>query len=255
MAEVLRAIAREVNDWAGQPAAQIRHRAREIARELARTQPAMGTFGAWSAEWARLVRSTSGVGLLLTAAAWARRQERELSLEPVRVARTVRAALPSGSRVVTISRSATLLRALAALPGSRRPREVVALESLPGGEGRQFVRDLRKAGVSSRAVRDSSVNSTVREATIVLIGADAVYRDGSVVHKVGTHRLAMAAQRAGVPLVVVAGRSKWTESRPRPSLLPRRFDRTPGCLITAFWTERGVRRLGTGHPRPRADKR
>ncbi|MGP8074680.1 MAG: hypothetical protein ACLP74_06650 [Thermoplasmata archaeon] len=253
--EALGAIAREVDDWSGRPVTEIRRRAREIAHELAQTQPAMGAFGAWSAEWTRLARSTSGPHLRRAAAYWVRRRARELSLEPGRLARTVRAALPPASRVVTISRSATLLRALAALPSSRRPREVVALESLPGGEGRIFARELRRTGVPSRAVRDGAGESAVREADIVLVGADSVCHDGSVVHKVGTRRLAVAARRAGVPFVVVTGRSKWTGSRPRPDPLPRRFDRTPRWLITAFWTDRGIELEGAGRPRSRADKR
>jgi translation initiation factor 2B subunit (eIF-2B alpha/beta/delta family) len=255
VAELLGAIAREVGDWEGETSGEIHRRAREIAGELARTQPAMGTFGAWSAQWAKLSRSTSGIRLQRAAASWARDWKRQLSLEPARLARTVRAALPAGSRVVTLSRSATLFRALAALPGPQRPREVVALESLPGGEGRLFALELRRAGVPSRLVRDRALESSVSAATIVLIGADSVYKDGSVVHKIGTRRLAVAARRAGVPFVVVTGRSKWTRSLPRPGPLPRRFDRTPGRFVTAFWTDRGVEPAARGRLLARADKR
>jgi translation initiation factor 2B subunit (eIF-2B alpha/beta/delta family) len=80
----------------------------------------------------------------------------------------------------------------------------------------------------------------VPRADLVLVGADAVYGDGSVVHKVGTRPLTLAALRAGVPVIVVAGRSKSVPG-PCPSrTLPPRFDRTPARAVREFWTDRGV---------------
>jgi translation initiation factor 2B subunit (eIF-2B alpha/beta/delta family) len=75
----------------------------------------------------------------------------------------------------------------------------------------------------------------------VVIGADAVYADGSVAHKVGTRELARAAFRRGVPVIVVAGRSKFTDGPPPRRPLPILFDRTPSRYITRFWTDFGVR--------------
>jgi len=81
-------------------------------------------------------------------------------------------------------------------------------------------------------------------ADLVIIGADAVFSDGSIAHKVGTRILARAASKAGVPVVVVAGRSKFT-GRPAPRRpLPARFDRTPSRYVSEIWTDSGVRAGG-----------
>jgi translation initiation factor 2B subunit (eIF-2B alpha/beta/delta family) len=44
----------------------------------------------------------------------------------------------------------------------------------------------------------------VSETTVVLIGADTVFRDGAICNKVGTTPIAKAAQAAGIPTVVAA---------------------------------------------------
>jgi len=142
---------------------------------------------------------------------------------------------------VTLSRSRSVLWALEARKGSPRSVIVNVLESLPGGEGRIFAKELRRGGLAARVIPDAEGLVEVMAADLLLIGADAVFSDGSVVHKVGTRALAGAAARAGVPVVVVAGRSKFTLRPPPRRKLPAIFDRTPSRYISEFWTDRGVR--------------
>jgi ribose 1,5-bisphosphate isomerase len=113
------------------------------------------------------------------------------------------------------------------------------LESLPGGEGRTFARELRRAGLRARTVTDTEGRRLVGATDLVLIGADTVSSDGSVVHKVGTRPLALAARRAGVPVIVVAGRSKNAPDPHSARRLPPRFDRTPARAIQEYWTDEG----------------
>lgn len=115
------------------------------------------------------------------------------------------------------------------------------LESQPGGEGRTLASELRGAGIKARWVRDRSRRIAVRDSDLVVIGADTVERDGSVVHKVGTRALAREALRRQVPVVVVAGSSKWVPEFSRSGPLPRLFDRTPARWIAQYWTDQGRR--------------
>jgi len=102
-----------------------------------------------------------------------------------------------------------------------------------------FARDLRRAGFSARTIPDRDGVDTVRSADLLVLGADAVAADGSVVHKVGTRALAEAAARSGIGVVVIAGRSKFTgRSAPRKHLPPG-FDRTPARWISEYWTDAG----------------
>jgi translation initiation factor 2B subunit (eIF-2B alpha/beta/delta family) len=236
----LAALEREVATWQEQSATELRRRAGGVAAGLAKTQPAMGTFRRWSAEWRRIARGTTADQIVQTGQSWVLRWKRNLRQEPALLARTVRRRLPPGAKIVTFSRSSTVTGALGALPPARRPKVVWALESRPGGEGRDLARDLRRAGIRARMVPDRSLWRVIRSSDLVLIGADAVLPDRSVVHKVGTRTLAKEARRAGVPVIVLAGRSKWVRLPPSRARLPPRFDRTPAALITEFWTDLGV---------------
>ncbi len=137
-----------------------------------------------------------------------------------------------------------MIRSLLSLPAAQRPREVRALVSLPGGEGRATVRELRRGGLTARPVADRDGPREVRACDLVLVGADAVDAQGTLVHKVGTFGLARAAAQYRRPVVVLAGRSKWVPARLSRHPLPAAFDRTPRRLITAYWTDRGELRGG-----------
>jgi ribose 1,5-bisphosphate isomerase len=238
--ELLDGLKAEVRGWGAKSAGNQLRSARTIARGLREIQPAMGVFIRWAEEWESIVAKAHRRAVASTLSRWAARWNRGLEAEPDRIAKLVRNRLPPGVRIVTISRSSTMAHALESLPPDRRPGEVVALESLPGGEGRGLARELRQNGLRARWIRDRSVESALEGAGLVLLGADTVESDGAIVHKVGTRPLAAEASRRGIPVVVVAGRSKWQTRNARRRPLPRLFDRTPAGLITEFWTDRGV---------------
>ena len=240
----LDSIALLLQGWESRPPRQgVRAAFRELGRALERAQPAMGSFRRWANDWQRLGDSRGRHAPLREARAWLRDTRRSLANEGPRLVETCRQHFLEGARsVVTLSRSSSVLLALASLPRRLRPARVSVLESLPGGEGRLFVRDLRRAGLLARLVPDRTGPDLVRSADLLLLGADAVDSDGSVVHKVGTARLARSAWAAGVPVVVVAGRSKFTERRPGRRPLPTLFDRTPSRYVSEYWTDFGVRR-------------
>jgi len=247
----LSTIAREFRSWRGLPGREIRKRARALARELASVQPGMAYFRSWAWQWAALLRERPDGALRPAIAAWVRRHRSSLEGEPGRLAQVVRRRLPPRVRILTISRSTTIATALRALPVARRPSEVIALESLPGGEGRALVRELRRGGLPARWVPDEAAPEVVQRVDLIILGADAIYPDGSLVHKVGTRRLAAAARQVGVPVIVVAGRSKrWPAGAPRPRL-PALFDLTPARLISQYWTDNVRGRSDAPLPRPR----
>ncbi|MGP8158237.1 MAG: hypothetical protein ACLPWO_01295 [Thermoplasmata archaeon] len=244
-AEALRTLSGLLDRWARRPEVALRSRFRQVARALEKAQPAMGPFLRWAEEWREIARTGAPTDLVRRARGWARRERYGMISETSRLIRTSRRRFPRGTHeVVTLSRSQTVLLALSSLPRTRRPARVSVLESLPGGEGRLFVRDLRRAGLSARLVPDRAGPAVAISADLVIIGADAVFSDGSVAHKVGTRSLARAASKARVPVVVVAGRSKFT-GRPAPRRpLPAWFDRTPSRFVSEIWTDAGVRAGG-----------
>lgn len=160
----------------------------------------------------------------------------------------------AGRRVLTVSRSETVLTAL------RRgaPEAVLVTASEPGGEGR---------GVATALAGESAVDAEVTllpdagvaqgfadgAADSVLLGADRVLPDGSVVNKVGSRAAALAASREGQPVLAVTSVDKIDASRARtedpsaeydaPDGVERyapMLDRTPPDLLDAVLTERGA---------------
>ncbi|MGP8134819.1 MAG: hypothetical protein ACLQD8_01575 [Thermoplasmata archaeon] len=248
--ELLDGLDAELGTWkAATPAEQHLATAR-ASREMALAQPAMGLFQTWSGEWGAIERLAPGRPLRIRLSGWVRRWRRRLRLEPPRIDRTVQRHLPRHARILTLSRGTTLLHALSSLPAADRPREIVVLESLPGGEGRRMAAELGAAGLRARWARDRSRGPVLSRTDLLLIGADTIEPDGAVIHKVGTRRLASEARQRGVPVVVVAGRSKWLRSGRGPRRLPPLFDRTPPSLVSAYWTDAGaVAGRGAGRPR------
>lgn len=166
------------------------------------------------------------------------RRIRAWAAETGRLVRWGVVVFPPQATVVSISDSSNVRALLEALPRATRPREVRVFRSRPGGEGVRAVRALRRAGLTAHVVDDGDLVGSLHDADLVLLGADALEPDGSLVHKWGTRPLAEAAHGAHVPVVVVAGQSKRAPRRLRWAD-GGRYDRTPARLIREVWTDAG----------------
>jgi ribose 1,5-bisphosphate isomerase len=233
-------VARSAGRLKGFSELEQRARVREWGLALATMQPAMGALVVSGLQLQRLARVGSRRHVRPDVIAWSRAAMRELDRELPGVVRIGRKYFPPHAEVVTISRSETVIRLLTALSGPSTPKRVTVLRSRPGGEGAQASRALRARGVQARCVEDRRVDEVVGQADLVLAGADTVFADGAILHKVGTRPLCESAQRWHVPVVVAVGVSKLAPWRgPPPERLPPLFDRTPARLIQEYWTDRG----------------
>jgi len=162
---------------------------------------------------------------------------------------------PDWDRVLTLSRSGTVRRALL---GATALERVFVAESRPAREG---------VGVAERLADEYRVTLhtdaavahvlATHQVDAVVVGADAVLADGSVVNKTGTRSAALAADREDVPLHAVCAADKISpDEEPRLEAGPPKavydgdgdadlealnptFDVTPPSLVTAVRTERG----------------
>lgn len=162
------------------------------------------------------------------------------------------AAARLGDRPCTLSRSGTVRAALDAAA----PERVLVLASQPGGEGIAVAESLA-ADHAVTLTTDANAAGAVADADALVVGADAVLPDGSVVNKVGTRTAATVAAREAVPVVVACAGAKVApagtdgfdvESRPPAELYDGdaavtvanpTFDRTPAELVDVVATERG----------------
>lgn len=134
--------------------------------------------------------------------------------------------------------------------------------------------ELEQMGVDYRLVVDSAGPSLIArgEVDAVVVGADRIAANGDVANKIGTYPLALAAARAGVPLVVAAPESTVDPATPDGSSIEIEdrggdevlavaghrmapvgarsvnpaFDITPADLVTAIVTQRRVVRPHQG---------
>ncbi|MCI4350213.1 MAG: hypothetical protein L3K15_01695 [Thermoplasmata archaeon] len=236
----LRVAGSGVRTLASLPDKESRAKVRSWGRTIAAAQPAMGAMVVAGVELQGLARSTPEGRLGAAVRTWSRVARNRIENELPAVVRTGRDYFPPQAEVVTLSRSATILRLLTSLRDPSVPRQVTVLRSEPGGEGVSASRAMSAAGLRARCVDDERVDEAVGPADLVVVGADSLLADGSIIHKVGTRRLAERARRWHVPVVVAVGLSKLVPWRERSSsALPALFDRTPPGLIGEYWTDRG----------------
>ncbi|WP_166462568.1 S-methyl-5-thioribose-1-phosphate isomerase [Amycolatopsis acidicola] len=87
---------------------------------------------------------------------------------------------------------------------------VLADETRPLLQGSRLTAwELAEAGVPYRVLPDSAAASAIARGMVdcVVVGADRIAANGDVANKIGTYPLALAADRHGVPFVVVAPQS------------------------------------------------
>ncbi len=75
--------------------------------------------------------------------------------------------------------------------------------SEPGGEGIEFARNMRRAGINVNIVYDTMIPHAVEKSTVILIGADSVTLDECVFNKVGSLSLAIIAHVYDVPFIPI----------------------------------------------------
>jgi translation initiation factor eIF-2B subunit delta len=168
---------------------------------------------------------------------------------------SARGVIP-GDTLITLTYSSAVIEVLNRL----RPRRVIVSESRPLYEGQRTARALAGQGISLTLITEAQMALFVREAEAVVVGADSVQADGSLVNKVGTHLLALAARAQRVPFYVLAETLKvaapsqpqrfTVEEGKRHEVTRMRwlevrnvyFEVTPARLVTAYVTDEGVRK-------------
>jgi translation initiation factor 2B subunit (eIF-2B alpha/beta/delta family) len=146
------------------------------------------------------------------------------------------APLLPDAMVLTHSWSATVREAVIHTP----PARLLCTVSDPHQEGRRFADELRAEGLDAEVVEDADVEDAFHSVSLVLVGADTVYEDGSVRNKIGTHSLLELAERVGVRSVVACELLKLAPvAAPDDEDEPELRDTTPPELIDAIVTEEG----------------
>ncbi len=141
--------------------------------------------------------------------------------------------------------------------------KVYATESRPWRQGILTVNDLSKGGADTTLIIDSAVRSVMSRVDRVFVGADTITSSGSLINKIGTSQVAMAANEARAEVNVCSETYKFSpktmfgdtvtiEERDisevvKPGEIPGNvkvfnpvFDTTPAKYIDNIITEVGI---------------
>jgi len=180
------------------------------------------------------------------------RVEREtLGQANATISSLARRELGAGGALVTCSWSVTAARCLVAI----KPERVLVAEGHRLGDGLRCAKWLAARGLEVEVMPDGALPSMVGGSRAVIVGADQVLADGSVVNRCNTFPVALAANHFGVPFYVACQRIKLGGRTSAPieespglfGVLPEGvtsrvplFDVTPGSLLRGVITESGV---------------
>jgi ribose 1,5-bisphosphate isomerase len=109
-----------------------------------------------------------------------------------------------GDVVLTHCNSEAALACIIEAHRSGREFEVFATEVRPRNQGLITIKTLNDAGIKTSYIVDSAVRSFIHDIDLVIVGADAVTVNGSVVNKIGTAQVAHTAAEASVSMIVAA---------------------------------------------------
>jgi ribose 1,5-bisphosphate isomerase len=163
------------------------------------------------------------------------------------------------STIMTHCHSSTVTNILKA--AKDKNIKVICTETRPRFQGRITTKELISAGIPTTMIVDSAARHYVNEVDMVLVGADVINNDGSIINKIGTGNIALCANEARTDLYcattimkfdpeTVFGPEEEIEFRPASEvwknppkklrILNPAFDEVPREYIEGIITESGI---------------
>jgi ribose 1,5-bisphosphate isomerase len=115
-----------------------------------------------------------------------------------------------GDTIMTHCNSSAAISIMAAAHADGKEINVIATESRPRMQGLLTIKQLDTLGIKTTLIVDSAVRYFMKEADLVVMGADAVTVNGSVINKIGTSQLAMAAHESRKNVIIAAETYKFS---------------------------------------------
>ena len=132
----------------------------------------------------------------------------------------IRLAMQAGSAIdlkhkliLCHSQSSAVREIFEAYQGNRKKVKIIQTESRPILEGRIQAVNFYKLGYEVKLVSDTGYARHLDRINLILLGADAIYRD-YFVNKSGSHNICLAGKNAGIPVYILADSRKFWFSLP-----------------------------------------
>jgi ribose 1,5-bisphosphate isomerase len=128
----------------------------------------------------------------------------DLEASKERIAEIGSKRIRDGMVVFTHCHSSTVTNILRKAKEDGKTFEVICTETRPVFQGRITAKELLSFGIKTTFIVDSAARSFIRNADIVIVGADAITSEGNIINKIGTGTIALVAHEARKPFYVVA---------------------------------------------------
>jgi ribose 1,5-bisphosphate isomerase len=236
---------------------------RDLSTWLVETKPSMTsvrTVVALAEQWLETNPDAAADGLVQEMNRYVEASERAIEA----IGSYAEELVPDGATVLYHSYSGSLLALLSNAAVRRTGLTIAFTESRPYRESRRIAAALAETGVRLEAFSDAAMAVAVERADLVVVGADALFVDGSFANKVGSLPLALSCRHAETPLFVATELAKLfpgdpaeigMEQRPPSELADddwelwatgrvraenQFFERVPAALVTCYVTEHGL---------------
>ncbi len=117
--------------------------------------------------------------------------------------------LPSAKSILTISKSGTLINIFKMWHKRKSNLKLTITESRPANEGKLMAKELLKTGLKVELITEAMSGIFIPKTDAVIIGADAVLKNGNVINKSGSLSLAVLCKYYKKPFYVLTTKSKF----------------------------------------------
>jgi len=121
-----------------------------------------------------------------------------------RIAEIGEKRIHDGMVVFTHCHSSTVTQLLRKACQEGKTFEVICTETRPVFQGRITAKEMIDLDIKTTFIVDSAARSFMKKADIVIVGADAITSEGSIINKIGTATIALLAREARVPFYVAS---------------------------------------------------
>ena len=91
---------------------------------------------------------------------------------------------------------------------------VYVTQSSPGNSGELMHKKLQEQGIKSRLITDSAIGFFMDKVDAVLVGAEAVAKNGGIINQIGAYPLAVCAKAVNKPFYVLVESYKFSKLYP-----------------------------------------
>ncbi|MDD1757791.1 MAG: ribose 1,5-bisphosphate isomerase [Methanotrichaceae archaeon] len=126
----------------------------------------------------------------------------------------------NGDTVLTHCNSMAAISLISTAFRAGKDIRVIATESRPRNQGILTIEMMDELGIPTTLIVDSAVRSVMNNVDLVVVGADVITANGSLVNKIGTAQIALIAHEARTSFIVAAETYKFSPRTILGELVP-----------------------------------